>query len=120
MVINNYTKQQVSYALAGQGFTAPAYFMLGSGSGTALATQTTLIAAVDRQAITSTNSGTAFKTTWQGDWTSIEMSGIQLTEFGLIISGGGLTGSLYSRASIPSLTFDGTNELQIQECWEVF
>ena len=47
------------------------------------------------------------------------MSGIQLTEYG-IGSGIDAIGSVWSRTSIPSLTFDGTNELRIETVWNVY
>ena len=45
----------------------------------------------------------------------------QLREFGMTISGTGLTGSIWSRTGLAdAITFDGTNELRIEETWEVF
>lgn len=116
----NHTKEQMALFLGGAGSNYPTYFMLGSGSGIAVATQTVLIAPWDRQAVTSTNTATAQKVMWQGDWNSVELSGLQLREFGMTISGTALTGSMWSRTAIPNLIFDGTNELRIEETWYVY
>ena len=120
MVVTNWAKQQIALLVAGSSTTYPTYFMIGSGSGTALITQTTLIGATDRQLFTSTNGSTTYKIKWTGDWTSVEMSGLQLREFGVIPSGATTTGSIWSRISLPAVTFDGTNELRTEENWEVF
>lgn len=119
-MIVNWTKQQVALFLAGSQSSYPNFFMIGSGSGTVAVTQTTLIAPIDRQSVTSTNGSTAYKIKWTGDWNSVEMSGIQLREFGLCISGATTTGSIWSRAGLPAITFNGTNELRIEENWEVY
>ena len=114
----NYAKRNTALWLAGSTTEVPGYFMIGSGSGTAIASQTTLIYPLDRQAVTSTNSNTLYKITWQGDWNSVEMSGLNLSEFGMTVNGTGSAGSMWSRTSTPNINFDGTNELQIQEIWE--
>ena len=122
MVIVNWAKQQIGLTLAGSltSNNYPTYFMIGSGSGTALVTQTTLIQPTDRQAVTSINGSTIYKVKWTGDWNSAEISGLSFKEFGIIISGATTTGSIWSRTGLPAITFDGTNELRIEENWEVF
>ncbi len=122
MVVVNVTKQNMALVLAGSLTTNnyPNYFMIGSGSGTALVTQTALIAPKDRQTITFANGSTMYKVKWQGDWNSVEMSGTSLTEFGMCISGATTTGSMWSRTSLPAVSFDGTNELRLEENWEVY
>ena len=120
-MILNWGKTRTALFLAGSTTTPPGYFMIGSGSGTAIATQTELIKADDRQEVTGVNGSTAFKSRWTGDWNSVEMSGNQLSEWGVTISGGGLTGSMWSRTTMPNpITFDGTTELRIEETWEVY
>jgi len=116
----NYGKQYVALFLAGSANVYPNYFMLGSGSGTAVATQTALIAPWDRQAVTGTNGSTVYKVTWQGDWNSVEISGLQLREFAMAGSASALAGSIWSRTALPNLIFDGTNELRIEETWVVY
>jgi hypothetical protein len=121
-MILNWTKRNVALILAGSYITNnyPSYFLIGSGSGITIASQTTLSYATDRQAVTSTNGSTAYKVTWLGDWNSVEMSGTQLKEVGMIISGTGTTGSMWSKTGFAGITFDGTNELRVQESWEIY
>ena len=118
MVIVNYAKNRITLLIGGSTTTTPTYFVIGSGSGTALVTQTTLIAETDRQLNTSISYVTR-KVSWQGDWNSVEMSGTKLTEVGVSTSGASLTGSIWSRTNFPSVTFDGTNELRIRSNWEI-
>jgi hypothetical protein len=126
VVTTNFAKSRIALLIGNSGVatgladSVPGYFVIGSGSGTALVTQTILINTFDRQLMTSTDVTTVQKVTFQGDWNSIELSGTNITEFGLIQSGGGITGSIWSRTGFPGITFDGTNELQIQETMEVF
>ena len=98
----------------------PIAIAIGSGSGTALAVDTSLAYPVDGQAFTATTYPSSQKIKQQGDWNSVEMSGIQLQQFGMITSGAGVTGSVWSKTSLPPLTFDGTNELRVEENWEVY
>jgi hypothetical protein len=119
-MILDYAKKQTALFLAGSQNNYPTYFMIGSGSGTALASQTTLATAIDRQLLTSATLPTEYKITYTGDWTSMEASGITLKEFGLCLSGATTTGSLWSRTTTNSLVFDGSNELRIEETWEIY
>jgi len=118
-MITNYGKNRVALLVGGSATNYPTYFLLGIGSGTAAVTQTTLISGSDAQIFTSTTYPTAYKVTFQGDWNSVEMSGIQLREFG-VSSGSIVNGSVWSRTALPALTFDGTNELRIESTWEVY
>lgn len=120
MVITDYTKNKINLFLGGSQTDFPQYFMIGSGSGAALSSDTELVHAVDRQEFTATSFPSLQRLTNQGDWNSVEMSGIQLRQFGETVSGTGTTGSMWSIVSLPALTFDGTNELRIEETWEVF
>ncbi len=120
MVVTNYTRNQLTLILGGSTTNVPTYFVLGSGSGVAFPTQTILINEMDRQ-LNTTISNTTQKVTWQGDWNSVEISGTDLLrEVGITVSGAPLTGSIWSRTSLPALTFDGTNELRVEETWEAF
>ncbi len=94
---------------------------IGSGSGTALVTNSTLVAERIRNKLTgSADFTTPRKVTYQGDFNSFEMSGTHLTEFGLFTTGFAiLTGSTWQRESFGSIVFDGTNELQVQTTIEV-
>jgi len=120
-MILNWAKTRTALFLAGSNTTYPSFTMIGSGSGAAIATQTTLIEPWDRQEVTATNGSSAYKIKWTTDWNSVELSGNQLSEWGMCISGAGTTGSMWSRTTMPSpITFDGTTELRIEETWEVF
>ena len=89
---------------------------MGSGSGTALVTNVTLVSERDRNEITgSPDFSTARKVIFTGDFNSVEMSGTQLREFGLFTTGlGANVGSSWLREAFGSIIFDGTNELQVQ------
>jgi len=119
MVITNHARNKLVLLIGGSSTNYPQYFAIGSGSGTASATDTALAYAVDGQAFTTTSYPALQKVTQQGDWNSVEMSGIQLQQFGIKVEAG-TTGSVWSKTSLPPLTFDGTNELRIEETWEVY
>lgn len=54
------------------------------------------------------------KTTFITDWNSVQISGCQMKEFGLFLSGTTNTGSLLMRQAFPNINFDGTNEARIE------
>ena len=123
----NWTKRNTAMLLGGSTTDYPAFMMIGSGSGTVVATQVELIHPADRQAITSADNDTTYKVKWIGDWNSVEMSGLgagnafPFREWGMCISGAGTTGSMWSRTAMPTaINFDGTTELRISEQWEVY
>jgi hypothetical protein len=118
MTFLNYGKQAVANLIYASG-GIPAYFVLGSGSGLTSVTDTNLLNPVDVQAFTSKDNSTAYQVAFQGDWNSVEISGLQLREFGISVDNS-LTGSLFSKTSLPAINFDGTNELRITENWVVF
>lgn len=119
-MITNWGKRQATLVIGGSATEVPTYMMVGSGSGTAVASQTALINAWDRQALTSRDCTTANKIKFTGDWNSSEVSGLQLKEFAVCGSASTTTGSIWSRTSLPNITFDGTKELRIEEFWESF
>lgn len=119
MVVTNEGAQFLAFRL---GSGLPSFISnveIGIGSATPLITDKILVTGSLRQNLTgSPNFVTARKATFQGDFNSVQMSGVKLTEFGLFISGifGGSTdgaGSVWLREGFGSVTFDGTNELQI-------
>ena len=119
-MILDWEKKQVALYLAGSHNNYPNFFMIGSGSGTVLSTQLTLINAVDRQSMTSIIGSTSYKVKYIGDWNSVELSGLTIKEFGVCLSGTGTTGSMWSRTGFPGITFDGTAEMRIEETQEVY
>ena len=99
-----------------------AHVGIGIGSATVLATDSTLVTEKNRTAITgSPDFSTSLKVNFQADFNSVQMSGLKLTEFGLfnVASGTGFAGSGWQREGFGSVTFDGTNELQILSTLEV-
>lgn len=120
MTILNNAKQDVIFLLGGSITSIPQYFVIGSGSGTTNINSGSLASEEDRQLFTTTSYPAVRKLKWQGDWNSVEMSGLQLTEFGVAKSGAALTGSVYSRTTLPAINFDGTNELRIEATWEAY
>ena len=120
MVVTNYGRNRTILLLGGSIAANLDDFIIGTGSSIVLVADTALVTSIDRQSFTSVTYPTSQKILMQGDWNSVEMSGIQLTEFAVLTSGTGLTGSIWSRTGIPSLTFDGSNELRIEETWEIF
>ena len=120
MILNS-GKNKIALFLGGSIVNEPSYNMIGAGSSTVSVNNTELVDPTDRQLFTSTTFPSSQKITYQSDWNSVEMSGTSpLSEFGVIGSAPALTGSLWSRTVIPALTFDGTNELRIEETWEVY
>jgi len=119
MVVVNYEKNRLALFLGGSVADYPTSVFIGIGSSTAAVTDTTLVSGADAQLFTATSYPSLQKVKWQADWNSVEISGTQLTEFGI---GSGLTatGSIWSITSIPSLTFDGTNELRVEETHEIY
>jgi len=100
----------------------PQYLAIGSGSGAEIASLGSLIAEVlaTRTSPTSTDSTTANQTAWQFDINSVNMSGVNLTEFGIAGSQAKGTNDLWLREGFSAITFDGSNELQINISFEVF
>ena len=120
MAILDYAKREVAFLIGGSTTGSIGNVLIGTGSSTILSTDTELVTPSDRQDVTSITFPSLRKVNWQFDWNSVEMSGTTLSEFGMLASGAGLTGSLWSRNIIPSLVFDGTNELRIDTLFEVF
>lgn len=120
MTVVNYYKNRVALLIGGSITENPDYFIIGTGSSTVTSSDTELVSASDRQEATSTSYPSLYKTKFQGDWSTTEMSGTTLSEFGLVTSGTGVTGSIWTRTVIPSIEFDGTNELRIEETTEIY
>ena len=119
-MILNYGKKHMAMIIGGSATDLPNYMMIGSGSGTVASTQTEMINPWDRQAITSADCSTAYKVKFTTDWTSAEVSGLQLKEFGMIGSAAGTTGSQWERTTMLNVIFNGTQELRIESNWEYY
>lgn len=119
-VITNYARNRTALLIGGSTTIVPSGMMIGTGSSTVSVTDTTLTTASDRQAFTSIPTfPTSTSINFQSDWNSVEMSGTSLTEFGIAGSGVGTNGSMWSIHVTPAIVFDGTNELRVEEVWEI-
>lgn len=122
MVFTNFGKQSVAFRLGSSTPTYIGYIGVGNGSGTVGVTNEALISEKYRQAITgSPDFSTDRKVGFQADFNSIQMSGMNLMEFGLFHTGSATNfpGSLWQREAFGSVVFDGTNELQIISVLEI-
>ena len=119
MVITTYGKIEIATRI-GSNTNIPVSFGIGTGSTSASINDLVLDSEIDKQTFSSVNLSGVRTLTFQGDWNSIEMSGIQLAEWGIFSFSGATTGSCWSREAFTPVTFDGTNELQIEETWEVY
>lgn len=112
MVFSEVGRSGVAMLLGGYG-SAPGWVGIGSGSGAVSINNTGLIAHTDRNAITGSADTSVLKeVAYTADFNSIETSGLVLKEFGLFnVSSGG---TLWVREGFAGITFDGSNELNIQ------
>jgi len=114
--ITDFAKGRTALFLGGSNFIEyPQYSIIGTGSESIGSGDVTLTTSNDRQAFTKITFPSASGIIFQTDWNASEISGIQLTEWGIIGSKTGLTGSIWTHHNIAGITFDGTNELRIVE-----
>ena len=121
MVLTNYARQALTWAI-GSNITNNfvSYCTLGSGSGTALVSDTILVGEAMRGQLTGSPDFTVNREVgFQFDFGATTLSGLSMTEFGLQASGAFQTGSLWQREAFGSIAFDGTNELQLQSKFAV-
>lgn len=124
MTFTDYGKQAVAWSLGSD--ISNNYIQavaIGDGSGTVPLSGTNdfiLANEVKRTIITGSPDFTeSRKVAFQGDFNSVEMSGIALTEFGLFASGPSNVGSIWQKVGFGSIVFDGSNELQVFSVLEV-
>lgn len=120
MILND-GRAYTAYMVAGSYLGSP-YFMVGSGATPVVSSDKTLDHPRSRQLFTSRTPtlGSTCKVAFVGDWTAAQISGTILAEFGLCASGAGTIGSMWSRSVLTPITFNGTNELRIEETWEYY
>lgn len=97
----------------------PGAMGIGDGSGAVAITNIDLINETSRKTFTSINGSNAQEVEFIADWNSVELSGANLTEFGIYPSGALGVGSLWSREAFNAINFDGSVELQIQVVYKV-
>lgn len=101
---------QIASAMGGD--TIPSYIAIGTGSSTVVSGNTTLDMETDRNNVTTFDTATSKEVTYITDFSSSEISGTTLTEFGLFTLSSG--GQIVDRQVIGSVQFAGDRELQIQ------
>jgi hypothetical protein len=105
--------ETIAGALGGSG-NIPTHCGIGTGSTTITAGDTALNTETDRNSFTSIDTSVAKDVTYTADFSSTEISGTNLQEFGLFNSSGINTGSMFLREVIAADSFEGDRELQIQ------
>lgn len=121
MVFTDYGRSGTALLFAGS-VNLPRYLGIGTGSGTAVASLGSLVTEVgaSRTDFTSRDIGTMRQCSFVFDVNSISMSGVLLTEFGIGGSQAITTNDLWVREAFPSITFDGSNELEVTVTFLVF
>jgi hypothetical protein len=97
----------------------PGCIAVGTGSGTPAATNVKLVSEVLRRTCSSIDTSTVYNCTYTGDFSSQELSGLAVQEFGVFVSGALNTGSCWQRDMFPVVNFDGSLELQIQVTFSI-
>ena len=121
MVFTTIGKSGTALAIGTFASNRPQFLALGSGSGANAVGNVKLVAESGvRKIPTTTDITTANEINYIGDWNSLEMSGLIFTEFGMFTESGLSIGSLWNKEGFGAVTFDGSNELQIQLKYEVF
>ena len=90
----------------------PSYMAIGTGSSTVVSGDTALLTETDRNALTTVDISTANQATFVADFSSTEISGTDIYEFGLFNASS--AGSMFLREVIGSIAFIGDRELQLQ------
>lgn len=94
--------------------TNPTHLAIGSGTTAFAVTDTQLEGEVDRNELTSYDNSVNKVATFIADFSSTEISGLNVSEFGLFNTGTVDTGSIFQREVITNLAFEGDRELQVQ------
>jgi len=103
--------ESFAYIIGNSG-TTPTHMAIGTGSSTETVGQSGLLAETDRNAFTFNDLSTAQQVTYVADFSSTEISGTNLQEFGILNAL--VNGYLFHRTVIGSITFAGDRELQLQ------
>lgn len=90
----------------------PTHAAIGTGSDTLTAGDTALLTETDRNAFTSVDLTVAKDATFVADFSSTEISGTAMQEYGLFNAAA--AGSMFNREIISTITFEGDRELQLQ------
>lgn len=121
MVFTDIGKSGVALAIGSFASNRPQFLALGSGSGATLVTDVKLVSeSGTRIGPTTIDNSTQKEVSYTIDYDSLKMSGLGLTEFGMFTESAANAGSLWNREGFSIVTFDGTNELQVQLTYKVF
>ena len=114
MVFTNFGKAQFAIRLGSNISESINSIAIGTGSGTALASNTTLVTESDKNALTSTDYSATNKVSWTANWSSTELSGTSFKEFGPFSNSTANTGSAWQREALTgSIVFTGNQEMQV-------
>lgn len=120
MVITNYGLTQIAIRL-GSNVPAIAYCGIGTGSQTVSTSTIALANETDRNFRSNLDLGVPKQVGIETDFSTIEMSGTQLREFGTFSASGISTGSCWQVAQLNApISFDGTNELKVVVSFTVY
>lgn len=122
MVFTTYGRERTALALGSDiSNNMISYFALGSGSGTELVTNVTLVNEFTRFGLLGSPDFTqSRKVRFVGDIGAVTSSGLILREWGMLASGPALIGSLWARQAVNgSIVFDGTLEGRFEMVVEV-
>jgi hypothetical protein len=120
-MISNYAREQVALLIGHSGNNiGSGYLAIGSGSGTLSVATTGLLNYWDRNQFTggSVDCTTAQQITMLTDFNSIELSGLTARQFGVFVESSG--GKAWQVEQMNAITFNGTQELQVEITWQVF
>lgn len=119
MVVTDYGKSGTALLFVAGSANPPAYFAIGTGSSTKTVSTSGLVTeSGTRKAFTSIDLSAQKNVGFIGDYNSVEMSGVTLTEFAVFSDLTG--GNAWSVEGINGIIFDGTNELQLEVTYEYF
>jgi hypothetical protein len=116
----DYAKAQTALAWVGSLTAFPQYAGIGNGSGTFLTTQSGLIAQVGSRVLwTTRDTSVVNAVSFQFDFSASSMSGITMREFGIGTTLGS-SGNCWNRETLNDVTYDGTQELQLQITYNTY
>jgi hypothetical protein len=119
-MITNIGRSGLALAFCGS-MTIPTMMDIGTGSAAMSVTRSGLVTPAATAFYTTRDMSTSTEANWTYDFSSVTMSGLAFKEFGLRTSGGGLgSGNFFNVDNVTSLTYDGTNELQIQLTYKIY
>jgi len=113
MVFTTVGKSGTVLAIGSFSSNRPQYMAIGTGSAAESVDNVALQTETDRKAFASVAVDTINnEITYTANWNSVAISGTSLTEFGIFTPAS--AGSLWDREGFGAISFDGTNELQIE------